>query len=146
MKIGLACDHGGYELKEVLKKFLQGMDYQVIDYGTDSEESVDYPDYGEKLSKGILENQVNLGIAICGTGVGISIACNKVKGIRAGHCTDSFTARAIREHNNCQIMCLGGRITGEEIAKDMVVNFLNADFQTGRHQKRIDKMMSLEEC
>lgn len=145
MKLGLASDHGGYELKEILKDYLKEMGVETLDYGTDSTKSCDYPDYAYKLSKGVIDKEVDLGIAICGTGVGISIACNKVKGIRAGHATDAFTARAIRQHNNANIMALGARITGVEIAKDLVYNFINTDFEGGRHQNRIDKITGIEE-
>lgn len=145
MKIGIASDHGGYELKEELKDFIKSLNHEPVDYGTDSKDSVDYPDYAQSLCDGYLKGDFDLGIAICGTGVGMSIACNKIKGIRAAHCTDSYTAKVIREHNNANIMCMGARITGIEIAKEIVENFLKADFQEGRHQKRVEKITKMEE-
>lgn len=144
MKLGIAADHGGYDLKEQIKKHVEAKGIEIIDYGTHSLESVDYPDYAYKLTTAVLGKEVNLGIAICGTGVGISIACNKVEGIRAAHCTDSFTARATRQHNDANIICLGGRITGIEIAKDIIDNFLESSFDGGRHQNRINKITAIE--
>ncbi len=145
MKIGIGSDHGGFHLKEELKALLEAKGYTYVDYGTSSEESVDYPDYGKKICDGIIQGDVDLGVAICGTGVGMSIACNKVKGIRAAHVTDSFTARAVRGHNDAQVLCLGERITGVEIAKDILINFLEADFEGDRHQRRLDKIKAIEE-
>ncbi|MDO5717781.1 MAG: ribose 5-phosphate isomerase B [Tissierellia bacterium] len=144
MKLGIASDHGGFQLKEELKEYLEESGLEIIDYGTYSEESVDYPDYAFKLTDGVINGEVKYGIAICGTGVGISIACNKVKGIRAAHCTDSYTARVIREHNDANIICLGGRITGIEIAKDILDNFIKSEFEAGRHKTRVDKIISRE--
>ena len=144
MKLGIASDHGGFELKEELKKHIEEKGIEIKDFGTHSLKSVDYPDYAKKLCDAVLSSEVDLGIAICGTGVGVSIACNKVDGIRAGHCTDSFTARMIRNHNNANVICLGGRITGIEIAKDIIDNFLNSEFEGGRHQNRIDKITEIE--
>lgn len=145
MKIGIAADHGGYEMKEELILHLQKGGLEVIDYGTHGLESVDYPDYAKRVSQGVLSGEVQWGIAICGTGVGISIACNKINGIRAAHCTDSYTGRVVRKHNNANILCLGGRITGIEIAKDIVDAFLSSDFDGGRHAMRVDKVMAIEE-
>lgn len=144
MKLGIAADHGGYDLKEQIKQHIEAKGIEIIDYGTHSLESVDYPDYAYKLTTAVLSKEVDLGIAICGTGVGISIACNKVEGIRAAHCTDSFTARATRQHNDANIICLGGRITGIEIAKDIIDNFLGSSFDGGRHQNRINKITAIE--
>lgn len=144
MKLGIASDHGGFELKEELKKHIEKKGIEIKDFGTHSLDSVDYPDYAKKLCTAILEGEVELGIAICGTGVGISIACNKVAGIRAAHCTDSFTARMVRNHNDANVICLGGRITGIEIAKDIIDNYLNSTFEGGRHQLRVDKITEIE--
>lgn len=144
MKLGIASDHGGFDLKEILLDHLGSQGYELVDYGTNSTESVDYPDYGARLSQGLVEGQVDLGIAICGTGIGISIACNKIEGIRAAHCTDTFSARAAKNHNNANILCLGARITGVEIAKDIVDNFLKEDFDGGRHETRVNKITELE--
>lgn len=143
MKIGLASDHGGFEMKEEIKDYLK--DYEVEDYGTYSTESVDYPDYGKKLTEAVISKEVDFGIAFCGTGIGISISCNKVKGIRAALCFNEYMARKTREHNNANILCIGGRTTGIEIAKAMIDEFLNTDFEGGRHQKRVDKICKMEE-
>lgn len=144
MKVGLAADHGGYDLKEIIKDHLKEKNIEYIDYGTESTDSVDYPDYALKLGEAIKNEEVDTGIAICGTGIGMSIALNKVPGIRAAHCTDTFSARAARRHNNAHVLCLGARITGSEIAKDIVDNYLESSFDGGRHQRRIDKITEIE--
>jgi ribose 5-phosphate isomerase B len=144
MKIGLGSDHGGYELKEYIKDYLEKQNIQYIDYGTYSQESVDYPDYGEKLSRAVVSGEVDRGIAICGTGIGISIACNKVKGIRCALCGDTYSARMSIEHNNANILALGGRVVGKDLAIEIVSTWLNAKFQGGRHERRINKISSIE--
>lgn len=116
MIIALGADHGGYELKEIIKKHLQDQGYEIIDYGTDSAESVDYPEYGFKVGEAIIKGQASLGIVVCGTGIGISISANKVKGIRAALCTDSYMARMAKEHNNANILALGARVVGQGLA------------------------------
>ncbi len=145
MIIGFAADHGGYEMKAVLMEHLSSIGIEVADYGTNSADSVDYPDYALILSRAVLSGEVDYGVAICGTGVGMSIACNKVDGIRAAHCTDSYTARLVREHNDANILCLGARITGIEIAKEIVAAYANAAFAGGRHAKRVEKMMQIQD-
>ncbi|HHV45283.1 MAG TPA: ribose 5-phosphate isomerase B [Tissierellia bacterium] len=144
MKIGLGSDHGGYELKEYIKEYLKKQNIEYIDYGTYSQESVDYPDYGEKLSKAVVSGEVDRGIAICGTGIGISIACNKVKGIRCALCGDTYSARMSVEHNNANILALGGRVIGKDLAIEIVSAWLSAKFQGGRHERRINKISSIE--
>lgn len=144
MKIGLGSDHGGYELKEYIKEYLDKQNIQYIDYGTYSQESVDYPDYGEKLSRAVVSGEVDRGIAICGTGIGISIACNKVKGIRCALCGDTYSARMSIEHNNANILALGGRVIGKDLAIEIVSTWLNAKFQGGRHERRINKISGIE--
>ena len=134
MKIIIGNDHSAVEMKNELKKFLEEMGHEVINVGTDETTSVDYPVFGKAVCKKVL------GIAICGTGIGISIACNKVKGIRAGLCSESFSARMTRKHNNANVLCLGARVTGIELAKDIVKTFIEEDFEGGRHQKRIDML------
>lgn len=138
--IGLAADHGGYELKEQIKAHIQKKGMQIVDYGTDSLESVDYPDYAKKLADGILAGEVELGIALCGTGIGISIALNRKKGIRAALCHSEFEARTTRMHNDANVLCMGGRTTGIAIALAMVDEYLAAEFEGGRHQIRIEKI------
>ena len=130
MKIIIGNDHSAVEMKNELVKFLEEMGH----------ESVDYPLFGKAVCKKVLENKNSLGIAICGTGIGISIACNKVKGIRAGLCSESFSAKMTRKHNNANVLCLGARVIGIELAKDIVKTFIEEDFEGGRHQKRIDML------
>ncbi len=145
MKIGLASDHGGFQLKEDVKEYLKEEGYEVVDYGTKNEESVDYPEYAEKLSEAVVAGEVDRGIAICGTGIGISIACNKVKGVRAALCSETYSARMSMEHNNANILALGGRVTGKDLALEIVSVWLNSEFEGGRHQRRVDKISAIEE-
>lgn len=140
MKVGIVSDHGGYALKEELKKT-----FSFVDYGTDSEASVDYPDYAKKLGKAVQNGEIDLGVAICGTGIGISIALNKMKGIRAALCHDEFTARMARRHNNANVLCIGGRVTGVEVAKALTQVFLDETFEGGRHETRLNKIKAIEE-
>lgn len=144
MKIGIGSDHGGYELKEHIKEFFKDQDIEFVDYGTYSEESVDYPDYGEKLSKAVVAGEVDKGIAICGTGIGISIVCNKVKGIRCALCGDTYSARMSVEHNNANVLALGARVIGKDLALEIVTTWLKAEFQGGRHERRINKISGIE--
>lgn len=143
MKIALGADHGGYQLKEIIKKHLESKGYEVVDKGTYSTDSVDYPDYAKAVATAILENEVERGILVCGTGIGISIAANRFKGIRAALCNNTTMAKLTREHNNANILALGGRMTGDVLALEMVDVFLNTEFQGGRHQTRIDKIDTL---
>lgn len=142
--IAIGSDHGGYELKEQLLQFLNDSGYETQDCGTFSGESVDYPDIAEEVARAVLAHEADCGILVCGTGIGISIAANKIDGIRAAHCTDPYSARMAREHNNANIIALGGRITGTELAIDIVRAYLDAEFQGGRHQRRVDKITALE--
>lgn len=146
MKIGIANDHAATELKFKIMDYLQKKGYEVINYGFDTNESVDYPIAGEKLAMGIKNKECDFGIAICGTGVGISIACNKVKGIRAGVCSETKTAALIREHNDVQILAFGARIVDEQKAYELVDTFLNTPFSNDeRHIKRINMLKEIEE-
>ena len=140
MKIIIGNDHSAVEMKNELVKFLEKMGHEVINVGTDETKSVDYPVFGKAVCKKVLENENSLGIAICGTGIGISIACNKVKGIRAGLCSESFSAKMTRKQNNANVLCLGARVIGIELAKDIVKTFIEEDFEGGRHQNRIDML------
>lgn len=145
MKIGIANDHAATELKFKVKKYLEDKGYEVINYGTDSLESYDYPIAGETLANGIMNKECELGIAICGTGAGISIACNKVKGIRAACCSDEKTASLIREHNNAQILAFGARIVDTDQAFKLVDAFINTPFSNGeRHIRRINMIHDIE--
>ena len=143
-KIVLACDHGGYELKEYLKKRLIRSEYEVADVGCHNTDSVDYPDYAEYGAEKILSGECKFGIFICGTGIGISMSANKINGIRAAVCTSGFTARAARAHNNANVLCLGGRVLGNELAYSISKSFLEAQFEGGRHERRVDKMAEIE--
>ncbi len=140
-RIAIASDHGGVELKAFLKQQTYAQPIEWIDLGTDSKESVDYPDYGFKLAEYVASQQAELGIAICGSGIGISIACNRHEDIRAAVCTNSTMARLTRIDNNANILCLGARIVGEILAKDIVDAFLDTPFeQGGRHERRVNKL------
>lgn len=142
--IAIASDHGGFELKERIVKYLKEKGYQFEDLGTFNTDSVDYPDYGVKAAEGVAQGKYEKGIVICGTGIGISIAANKVHGIRAALCTNSYMARMSREHNDSNILALGGRVVGDELAIDIVETWLNTEFVGGRHKIRIDKIAEIE--
>lgn len=140
MKLGIASDHAGFDLKETLKEYLIGQGHEVIDFGTESKDSVDYPDYAKKLTKSVVEGESEFGIGICGTGIGMNIACNKQKGIRAALCSDPLSASLTRRHNNANVLNLGARIIGVELAINIVENFLNEEFEAGRHLNRVNKI------
>ncbi len=140
MKIALGADHGGYELKEQVKKHLSDKGYEVIDFGTNSTESVDYPVYAKKVGEAVVAQNADFGIVICGTGIGISMAANKVKGIRAALCHNVFTARLAREHNDANVLAMGGRVLGTGLALEMVDVFLTTKFEGGRHKRRVDQI------
>lgn len=137
MKIGIGSDHGGFALKKNIILYLNQEGYEVIDVGNHSEESVDYPDFADKLCLAIGAGDFERGILICGTGIGMSMVANRHRHIRAALCYESFGARMSREHNNANVLCLGGRMLGAELARDIVHTWLNADFAGGRHQSRI---------
>ena len=140
MKIALGADHGGYLLKNKIKTYLSGKGYEILDMGTNNCESVDYPEYGHKVGHAIVDKKADLGILVCGSGIGISIAANKIKGVRAALCTNTTMARLSREHNNANILALGERIIGEILALDIVDAFLEGKFQGDRHQERVEKI------
>lgn len=144
MKIAIGSDHGGFDLKEVLIPELIDNGIEVIDVGTDSHKSVDYPDYAEKVAVIVSRGEAELGILICGTGIGMCMSANKIPGIRAAMAWDIFTARMARAHNNANILTLGGRVTGPELAKEIVKAFLAESFEAGRHKRRVDKIFRLE--
>ena len=145
MKIALGSDHGGFSLKQSLIPMLQARDIQVADAGTENDvDSVDYPDFAERVALLVTHGEADAGILVCGTGIGISIAANKVPGIRAALVTDAFMARMAREHNNANILVLGGRVLDEQKACDLVAAWLDATFEGGRHQGRLDKITELE--
>lgn len=142
MKIAIAADHGGYELKEALKRRLAALN--ITDLGTNSNESVDYPDYGAALARRVASGEFDRGILICGSGIGISIAANKVKGIRAALCHNAYTAEMARRHNDANVIAMGGRVVDEATAVQMTEIFLATEFEGGRHQRRVDKLSALD--
>lgn len=139
MKIVIAADHGGLELKEVIKKYLISFGHEVEDVGCFTKDSVDYPDFAEKAISLILKNECSEGILICGTGIGMSIAANRYRSIRAANCSNVYTARMSREHNNANVLCLGARVLEADTAIEMVRVWLQTPFAGGRHQRRIAK-------
>lgn len=144
MKIALGADHGGYELKNEIRAHLEGQGIETLDVGTNSKESVDYPQYGFKVGQAVLQGKADLGIVVCGTGIGISIAANKVPGIRAALCTETYSARMSREHNNANVLALGGRVTGVGLALDIADIFVKTPFAGGRHARRVELLTSIE--
>jgi len=145
MNIIIGSDHGGYRLKSFLVHALTLKGYDVTDLGTDSSDHpVDYPDFAAAVARAVAADPAALGIVLCGTGIGASIAANKVRGIRCALVHDCYTARMAREHNNANVLALGGRTTAEEIALECTMTWLNATYQGGRHQPRIDKITALE--
>lgn len=144
MKIAIGSDHGGYNLKEAIKKHLSEKGIQFYDIGTHSTESCDYPDYAIKTAQAVASGEYDRGILICGTGIGVCIAANKVKGIRAALCADTFSARMSREHNDANILCMGERVTGAGLAADIADEWLKGVFAGGRHTNRVKKIMDIE--
>ena len=144
MKIAIGNDHAATDMKNEIMQHLKDRGCEVINVGTDGHESVDYPDYAKKVCDKVLSGEADLGIAICGTGVGISIACNKVKGIRAVCCSEPFSAKLSRQHNNSNVLCFGARVIGPELAKMIVDEFFGAEFQGGRHAMRVDMISDIE--
>lgn len=145
MKILIGSDHGGFELKEDLKVFIQELGHEVKDYGTYDAQSCDYPDVAFQVAEDIVKGVGERGILVCGTGIGMSIAANKVKGIRASLCHDTFSARFAREHNNANILTLGGRVIGKGLAREIVRVWLEANFTGERHARRLNKIGEYEE-
>ncbi|MBI3755329.1 MAG: ribose 5-phosphate isomerase B [Deltaproteobacteria bacterium] len=143
-KIAIASDHGGIELKEDIKIFLKEKGFDVLDMGTNGNESVDYPDYGVPLSEKVSQAKLEKGILICGTGIGMSIVANKFPNVRAALVSDVYSARMAKEHNDANILVIGGRVAGKGLAREMVRAWLEAKFEGGRHQKRLDKIKEIE--
>lgn len=144
MKIAIAADHGGFTLKETIKKKLESMGLEFHDFGSYSEESVDYPDYGIQVAEAVARDEYQRGILICGTGLGMSIVANKVPGVRCALLHDSFSAKATREHNDTNVMAMGARVIGPGLAEEIVELWLTTDFSGGRHQARLDKIADIE--
>ncbi len=144
MKIALGCDHGGYALKCDIIKLLEAKGYAYQDFGCDSLESCDYPDFGEAAARAVASGECEYGIVICTTGIGISIAANKVAGIRCAHCADSLEAEMTRRHNDANMMAIGAGFTGKNMAERMVEVFLTTEFEGGRHQRRVNKLNAIQ--
>lgn len=145
MKIAIGCDHGGYELKEALKQYIEGRGAEVVDFGTYSTDSVDYPVYGQKVSEAVSNKEADLGILICGTGLGMSYVANKVKGIRCACVSDVFSAEMSRLHNDANVLAIGARVVGLGLATKIVETFLGTEFEGGRHTRRVDMITAVEE-
>jgi ribose 5-phosphate isomerase B len=145
MKIAIGCDHAGLELKNEIIKVLSGLGIDCIDYGTNTPESVDYPDFGEKVSGAVSSGEIERGILICGTGIGMSIVANKFPGIRASLCNDLFTAQMSRRHNDANVLVIGGRIVGKDLAKEIVKTWVNTPFDGSRHVNRLKKITLIED-
>ena len=144
MKIAIASDHGGYDYKQELIPYIESLGHQVLDLGCHGPASVDYPDYGIPCAQAVARGEADRGVVICGTGIGISISANKVPGIRCALCIDPVMARLTREHNDANMLAMGGRIIGIELAKGIVQAFLSTEFSGGRHKTRIDKIAQYE--
>lgn len=142
--IALGADHAGYELKEALKSWLINHGYHVLDLGTHSTESVDYPDYAALVGEAVADHKVEQGLLVCGTGIGMAIAANKVPGVRAALCGDLYAARMSRAHNNANVLALGGRLMGAEMATDILRAWLETEFAGGRHARRVEKIADIE--
>ena len=144
MKIAMGNDHSAIELKNIIKEFVESKGYEVIDFGTNTPESCDYPVFGEKVCRAVASGEADLGIVICCTGVGISLAANKVKGIRACVCSEPYTAKLSKMHNNSNVLAFGARVVGSEMAKMITEEWLDAKYEGGRHQRRVDMLMEIE--
>ena len=145
MKIAIGNDHSALELKAIIIKHLEDKGHEVIDFGTYTNESCDYPIYGEKVAVAIKEKQADLGVLICGTGIGISLAANKVPGIRAAVCSEPYSAKMTRAHNNANIIAFGARVVGQDLAKMIVDAFVDTPFEGERHQRRVDMLTAIEQ-
>lgn len=145
MKIGIGNDHAAVEMKNEVVAYLKEKGYEVVNYGTNTVESCNYPEYGERVGRAVVDGEVDLGILICGTGVGISLAANKVKGVRAVVCSEPYSAKLSRQHNNTNVLAFGARVIGIEMAKMIIDEWLNAEFMGGRHQTRVDMIMAIED-
>ena len=145
MKLVIGCDHGGFELKEAVRGYLEEHHIDYEDFGAFSTDSVDYAPIAAKAAKAVAAGKADYGVLICSTGIGISIAANKVKGIRAALCTNTFCAEMTRRHNNANILCMGGKVVDRETALKMLELFLHTEFEGGRHQRRIDQIAQVEE-
>lgn len=144
MNIAVGFDHAGVTLRGVVIEHLEAAGHRIIDHGTRGSESVDYPDFAHLVSRSVLSGEALFGILVCGTGVGMSIAANRHKGIRAALCTNAYLARMVRAHNNANVLCMGARVTGPGAAADIIDTFLRTEYEGGRHDRRLDKIESCE--
>ena len=144
MKIALGCDHAAYELKEAIKEKLTAEGHEVLDMGCDSTESVDYPKYGHAVGRAVAAGDAERGIAVCGSGIGISIACNKVPGVRAALCTSVEMAEMCRRHNDANVVCMGARMISQELAFDIIDKWMVTEFEGGKHERRINEIEDLD--
>ena len=144
MKIAIGNDHVAFEMKNHIKSYLEKKGYDIVDFGAFGTDRTDYPVYAEKVAKSVVAGECDLGILICGTGIGISIAANKVKGIRAACCSDYFSAKFTRLHNDANVLCMGARVIGGGLACELVDVFINTEFEGGRHQRRVDQITAIE--
>ena len=144
MKLAIGNDHVGYELKLIIKKHLEDLGHQVIDFGSDSSQSCDYPVYGKKVAQAVASGECELGVLVCGTGIGISLAANKVRGIRAAVCSEPYSAQMARRHNNANIIAFGARVVGRDMAEMIGDSFLQAQFEGGRHARRVALLDEIE--
>jgi len=144
MQLVIGCDHAGLDLKQELLNHLESKGHAVEDVGTYDGASIDYPDYAEKVARAVADGKAKLGLLVCGSGQGMCMAANKVHGVRAAVCSDTFSAHAVREHNDANVLCLGQRVVGPGLAQEIVDTFLNAEFEGGRHARRVGKIMDLE--
>jgi len=144
MKIAVGADHAGYAAKEHLKGWLAAHGHDAVDLGTDGSASVDYPDFAARVGRAVAEGDAPVGLLICGSGIGMSIAANKIFGIRAAHCTDCYQARVARQHNDANVLCLGARVSGLGVMEDTLASFLAHAFEGGRHAARVEKILRLD--
>lgn len=144
MRLAIGSDHAGLELKAELVSHLRTSGHEVTDLGTHDKSSIDYPDYAEKVARAVVDGDSELGFLVCGSGQGMCMAANKIQGVRAAVCSDTFSAHAVREHNNANVLCLGQRVIGPGLAQEIVDAFLQAEFEGGRHARRVGKIMELE--
>ena len=145
MQLVIGCDHAGLELKQQLLTHLADSGHSVEDLGTYDGASIDYPDYAERVARAVAAGDAELGLLVCGSGQGMCMAANKIHGVRAAVCSDTFSAHAVREHNDANVLCLGQRVVGVGLAQEIVDTFLKAEFEGGRHSRRVGKIMALEE-
>lgn len=145
MVVGIGCDHAGLAMKEEIMALLEDLHILFKDYGTFTTDSVDYPDFGFKVSEAVSKGEIDRGLLICGTGIGMSIVANKFKGVRAALCHEPYSAKMSRLHNDANILVLGGRVTGRGLAREIAVVWFTTEFEGGRHQRRLDKIKEIEE-